>query len=187
MTTIDTQAVTPDLVRQIAQDLLRAAAAFGGDPIDGYVLDTTITQIACQAPVWQQTAVAASLVRKVAGRTSIEDSTDDDVQAAAWLREARSSVNYGLFQRTISFWDARIMSALVAMAESVDMGQPDGLRYQHTIGLAEQWASRWHQLDNWRITSVAVQLIRLVADYSGDPLRMLDTIAQELRGKGQQS
>lgn len=172
-----------EVVRGIALQLLRAAAAFNGDPVDGYTLSVTITEIAQERPVWMQTAVAAALARKVAGRTSIDDRTDDDVQAAAWLREARTSASWGLFQRTISFWDARIMTALITMAESVDMGQPDATRYQRAIDLAVQWAARWSVLDNWRITQAAVQLIRMMADYSGDPLRMLDRITRELQEK----
>ena len=184
MTATADSTIDINLLREISLDLLHAAAGLGNDPIDGYLLAVAITKIAPDAPLWQQTAVAAVLARKVAGRTSIDDATDDEIAAAALLREARNSVNYGLFQRTISFWDARVMSALIAMAEAVDMDQPRELRHDRTILLAEQHAERWHHLDNWRITSVAVQLIRLIADYSGDPLRMLDRIAQELQSTG---
>lgn len=175
MTAPTTQSITPDLVRGIARDLLRAAAMFDGDAIDVYRTSTAITEITPDAPTWQVTTVAAGLARKIAGRTSIEDPTDDPAAATVILRELRRSTTYGLFTRSITFADARVMTAIIDMAEAAEPGD-----YRRTTDLAWKWDLRFHIVESWRLQYVTVQLLRFVADWTGDPLAMLDTIANEI-------
>ncbi|ORW51344.1 hypothetical protein AWB90_05320 [Mycobacterium paraense] len=176
--TTEAPLITPNLVRQIGRDLLHAAAGFGGkDGIDVWQTAGAVTQIAPEAPQWQVIAVAAALVRILAGRTSFEDATDDEVQAAQFLREARSSVGCGQFERTITFEQARVMTAILGMAEVATPGGDNS----SVVDAAVAWEQRFTILDCWQVTYLAVQLIRTIADFSGDPLRLLSVLIDELR------
>ncbi|OBI18595.1 hypothetical protein A5712_21645 [Mycobacterium sp. E2327] len=178
MTTTDTPPIPLNRVRAIGRDLLHAAAGFGGrDAIDVWQTATAVTTIAPDAPQWQIIAVAATLVRKLAGRTSFDDVTDDEVQAAQWLRELRSSVGCGQFERTITFEQARVMTAILGMAEVATPGS----ECSRVVDQAMAWEERFTIIDCWQVTYLAVQLIRMIADFSGDPLRLLCVVIDELR------
>lgn len=178
MTTASEPTIDANRVRSIGRDLLHAAAGFGGrDAIDVWTTASAVTAIAPEVPQWQVIAVAAGLIRQLAGRTSFDDHTDDEVQAAQLLREARSSIGCGQFERTITFEQARVMTALLSMA---DVSVP-GHDYGKTVDLAVAWEARFTIIDCWQVTYLAVQLIRTIADFSGDPLRMLSVMIDELR------
>lgn len=173
--TTPTKTPTPTvgLLREIARDLLHAAVQFDGDPIDAYVVSGSVTQITPDAPVWWTTAIAAAVVRRIVGRTSIDDRTDDPIEAKAVLQELYRSVTLGLFQRSISFSDARVMTAILNMSETAAPGS-DG---QRTVELALRWHERWGLIETWRLTYLAIQLIRAAADWSGDDgIELLNTL-----------
>jgi hypothetical protein len=164
-----------ELVRDITRDLIGATVTLGeGDDLADYRTAKAITAIAVGTPSWQVTAVAAGLVRKIAGRTSTDDRTDDPGEAAHLLRQARQAANHGLFTRTVTFSDARVMLALIDMAEAVDR---EG--YLRTVDLAQKWELRWHIIEVWRLQQIACQLIWLVAQFSGNPLALLQSIIDD--------
>lgn len=167
--------IDANLVRSIGRDLLHAAATFGPDGADIFATATAVTQMAPEAPVWQVIATAATLVRSMAGRSGIDDATDDELAAAQLLRELRKSIAVGQFERKLSFADARIMTALLAMADVAAPGN-----YEKVIDLAVAWEERWTVIDAWQITYFAVQLIRQIAEWSDDPMRLLSRLIDEL-------
>ncbi len=167
--------IDANLVRTIARDLLHAAAGFGPAGADIFATATAITQMAPEAPVWQVIATAATLVREMAGRSGIDDLTDDEVAAAQLLRQLRESVAVGQFERNLSFTDARIMTALLAIADVAVPGN-----YAKVVDLAVAWEERWTLIEAWQITYFAVHLIRQIAEWSDDPMRLLSRLIDEL-------
>jgi hypothetical protein len=164
--------------RGISLELIRAARLF--EPPDGHVDgDQIINRIRPDLPAWIAAAVAGALARRIAGRldNDPDDRTDDPYLAMAILDICDAAIADGSQQRNLTLPTSRAMSELVLLARTDDNER----RYELAKELAEGWAGSPHEgATIMGATFAGIQLIRYLADLSGQSGKLLDTIALEL-------